>query len=108
MTLLLALASTPVVDVTTILNGWQALVAITLIICVVALPSILTYLGNKRVKTIENTLTTNNGGSHIKDALDRIELRQVTAEQRLDTLEASQSALQKKRASRAQSKKTAA
>ena len=67
---------TPIPDPTAI-NSWpSALVTIVLLCLVLGLPSVLTYLGNRRVKGLETTLTTNNGGSTVKDALDRIEARQ--------------------------------
>lgn len=55
-------------------HEWTQVVAFLgfLVVCV-ALPSVITLLSNRRVKGIEQTLTTNNGGSTIKDALDRIE-----------------------------------
>lgn len=38
------------------------------------------------VKEIKNTLTNNNGGSHVKDSLDRIEADQQTQIQHLNDL----------------------
>lgn len=35
---------------------------------------------------VQATLTTNNGGSHVKDALDRIESRQGVADEKADDL----------------------
>lgn len=71
------------------------------VVVLLALPSILTYLGNQRVKKVEKTLTTNNGGSHIKDKLDRMDARGQRIEEdlkgysaRLEALEAHQSAAQ--------------
>lgn len=40
--------------------------------------------------TAERTLTTNNGGSHVRDALDRIEARQELQSERLTELGAEQ------------------
>lgn len=73
------------------ITTWKGVVVAALLLA----PTLLTAWGNRSVKNVEKTLTTNNGGSHIKDSLDRIEARQVTQEKRLDTLEASVSALQK-------------
>lgn len=54
-------------------DNWpQALVFVVLIVCVVALPTILTARGNKNVREIAAEFR-NNGGSTAKDALDRIE-----------------------------------
>lgn len=44
-----------------------------------------TAWNSRKVKT---TLTTNNGGSHVKDALDRIEGRQAEQDRKLDDLRA--------------------
>lgn len=95
MNLLLTVFETFPLDPSTITNWPAALVAVVLILCVVALPSILTVMGNKRVQKIETSITQNNGGKSVKDYLDRIEARQVAQEQRLDAVEAAVSASQR-------------
>lgn len=94
-------------DLTTLLSvsSWPAaVVAVTLIVCVIALPSILTFLGNKRIKRVETSITENNGGKSIKDYLDRLETKLdehlVWSEEqaaRVDALEAAQKAAQNRR-----------
>lgn len=77
-------------DVTT----WpSALVTVVLLVLVLGLPSVLTYLGNKRTQAVQKTLTTNNGGSTVLDKLDRIESKLVDladVPERLAALEAAQ------------------
>lgn len=54
-------------------DSWpQAAVFIVFLLVVVALPSLLSWLGNRRVKSVEKQFE-NNGGSTLKDAVDRIE-----------------------------------
>lgn len=64
---------TTIPDPTTISTWPQAVVTIVLILAILVVPSVLSYLGNQRIKAVERSLTTNNGGSHVKDQLDRIE-----------------------------------
>lgn len=60
-------------DPTTVTSWPQAVVTIVMILAILVVPSVLSYLGNQRIKAVEKSLTTNNGGSHVKDQLDRIE-----------------------------------
>lgn len=60
-------------DPTGVTTWPAALVTIVMILALLVVPSVLTYLGNQRVKAVENTLTNTNGGSTVKDALNRIE-----------------------------------
>lgn len=60
-------------DPTSVQSWPQAVVFIFLILAVLVVPSVLSYLGNRRMKRVETTLTTNNGGSTMKDAMDRME-----------------------------------
>lgn len=101
MDLLIALFT---LDPTTI-TTWPMVAALFI---VVGLPTLLTWYGNREVKAIRTSISKNNGGSSVKDALDRIELRQMAAEQRLDTLEASLTAKQKTGVRNRLSKKTKA
>lgn len=60
-------------DPTGVTTWPAALVTVVMILALLVVPSVLTYLGNQRVKKVENTLTNTNGGSTVKDALNRIE-----------------------------------
>jgi len=64
-------------DPTSIASWPAAFVACVLIIAVLVVPAVLNYLSTKTIKT---TLTTNNGGSTVKDQLDRIEQRLAAVE----------------------------
>lgn len=75
-------------DPTRITTGPQAAVMIVLIIAVLVVPSVLTYLGNLQTKAVARTLTENNGGSTVKDSLDRIEAGQLELTRRVTALEA--------------------
>lgn len=78
------------IDLTAVVNPWQALVVLALIFALVIWPSIAAWVQAKRsasaVHDVKQTLTTNNGGSHIKDALDRIERSQADQGAVLDDL----------------------
>ena len=67
---------TGIPDPTSIATWPAAFVAITLILSLLVVPSILTYLGNQRVRRVENTLQATNGGSTVRDSLNRIEQQQ--------------------------------
>lgn len=77
-------------DTSGIDNPWQALVLVVLILAVLVVPSVLTVLGNARVKRVETTLTKNNGGSSNKDQFDRIEQKLDGLAERVTALEAAQ------------------
>jgi hypothetical protein len=51
----------------------------------------IVYIQNRRqektVDKVEKTLTTNNGGGHVKDQLDRIEKYQVSLGNKVDGIE---------------------
>lgn len=54
-------------------DNWpQAFVLIAFLLIVVGLPSLLSWLGNRRVKNIEHEVVPNAGGS-LRDSVDRIE-----------------------------------
>lgn len=57
------------VDISAVVNPWQAVVIIVLIFAVLIWPSMSARASAKK---IEKSLTTNNGGSTTKDALDSI------------------------------------
>ena len=57
------------VDITAVVNPWQAVVVVVLIFALLIYPSMSARGSAKR---IEKSLTTNNGGSTTKDALDEI------------------------------------
>lgn len=61
------------VDITAIINPWQALVVCVFFLAVIVWPGVQSILTNKKVKEVQKTLTTNNGGSTVKDQNDRIE-----------------------------------
>lgn len=61
------------VDITAVVNGWQALVIIVLVFAVLIWPGIISMLNRRSMKDIKKTLTENNGGSSVKDQMDRIE-----------------------------------
>lgn len=71
---------TPIPTTQDVTSWPQALVAVVTILAVVALPSFLAYRANTRAKTAAatgeaalTTLTQTNGGSTVKDSLNRIE-----------------------------------
>lgn len=79
-------------------TSWPQVAALALILAFMAIPSLIGYLttsrnareaknnasaANETVSEVKQTLTENNGGSSIKDYLDRLEagLTEVRAEQ---------------------------
>lgn len=59
------------------IDSWpSAIVTIVLLLLVIGLPSLLSYLGNLQTKAVARSLSETNGGSSVKDALNRIELQQ--------------------------------
>ncbi len=69
------------VDITAVVNPWQAAVIIVLIFALLIWPSLSARSSAKR---IEKSLTTNNGGSTTKDALDEIKATLVKQGKKLD------------------------
>jgi hypothetical protein len=65
---------TDAVNLSQVLTWPQALVGALIVIVAMGLPQVLTYLSNKQVKK----QVTNNGGSSMKDAVDRIEKKTDT------------------------------
>lgn len=61
------------VDITAVVNPWQAIVICVFLIALLVWPGIQSILTNRKVKEVSRTLTTNNGGSTVKDQLDRFE-----------------------------------
>lgn len=41
------------------------------------------FIQTKKIQKVDKTLTKNNGGSHVKDQLDRIERRQIAQDKAL-------------------------
>ncbi|MBK7823559.1 MAG: hypothetical protein IPJ61_21470 [Tessaracoccus sp.] len=72
------------VDITAVVNGWQALVIIVLVFAVLIWPGIISMLNRRSMKDIKKTLTENNGGSSVKDALDSIKAVQATQGKKLE------------------------
>ncbi len=60
-------------DPTSVTTWPSALVTVVLLVLVLGLPSVLAYLGTKQTKALGRTLTETNGGSSVKDSLNRIE-----------------------------------
>lgn len=79
------------IDIGSIDNVWQAIVVIALIAAVLVVPQGMAWMQAKRsavaVNEVKKTLTTNNGGSHVKDSLDRIEKHLETLDTRVGSLE---------------------
>ena len=63
-------------DPTSVATWPAAFVAMTLILSILVVPSVLSYLGNQRVKRVQETLQNTNGGSTVRDQLNRIEAQQ--------------------------------
>lgn len=61
------------IDISTILNPWQALVVTVFLVAVLIWPGVQSILTNRKVKEVKKTLTTNNSGHSVKDQLDRFE-----------------------------------
>ena len=70
-----------IVDLTLIVNPWQAIVACVVIFAVLIWPQMS---ARQTIKKVEKTLTTNNGGSTVKDQMDRIEKVQAEQGAKLD------------------------
>ncbi len=62
------------VDLSLIVNPWQAIVACVALFALLIWPQLS---ARQTVKRVERTLTTNNGGSTVKDQMDRIERTQA-------------------------------
>jgi len=72
----------------TLVTTWpQAVAFIALVVAVMVVPSVLAYLAARDAKVntsraldaaqaVHTSMTQNNGGSSVKDALDRIEAKQ--------------------------------
>ena len=78
----------PSIDLTLIVNPWQAIVAVVIVFALFMWPSIQARQSSRRV---EQTLTRTNGGDHVKDQLNRIEaklgrveLRQAATDARVE------------------------
>ena len=76
----MVLATGTNVDLNEVLTWPQALVGALIVIVVMGLPQLFTYLSNRVVKK----QVTNNGGSSMKDAVDRIEKKQGDHSSKLD------------------------
>lgn len=80
------------IDLSAIVNPWQAIVLVVFLLCAMVVPQVGAWVQARRsasaVNEVKKTLTTNNGGSHIKDALDRIERGQADQAVVLDDLAA--------------------
>lgn len=72
------------VDINAVVNPWQAIIVIVFIFAVLIWPS-LTAMNS--VKRVEKSLTQNNGGSSVKDQMDRIEQVQGEHGKKLETLD---------------------
>lgn len=83
------------VNIAEIITWPQAIVAVVLLVW----PGVAAWVQAKRsavtVDKVHKSMTTNNGGSHVKDALDRIEGRQEEQSQTLTDLTERLSALEK-------------
>ena len=77
---------TPLPDPTQITSWPSALVTVVLLILVLGLPSVLTYLGNRQTRAVARTLDERNGGSSVRDSLDRIEAAQHATGRHLTVL----------------------
>jgi hypothetical protein len=76
-------------------------VLVVLIVGVIFVPQVGAWVQARRsasaVNDVKKTLTTNNGGSHIKDSLDRIEGRQKEQGDTLTALGQRVEALERRR-----------
>lgn len=77
----------PEIDFNVILTWPQATVALFLIFAFMIWPGVMAHLGRKETQAIKKTLTENNGGGSVKDALDRIEDKIERAHHRIIILE---------------------
>ena len=78
----------PEIDLNVILTWPQATVAMFLIFAFIIWPGIQSQLARRETQAVKKTLTENNGGGSVKDALDRIEETLGSNAQRLTHLEA--------------------
>lgn len=86
-------------------HDWPgALVAIVLIVCVLVVPSVLTFMNFKAqqrthssVREVRNTLQENNGGSSVRDYLDAIMRSLNTLKQGQTAMDKRITALEKKK-----------
>lgn len=69
------------VDLSLIVNPWQAVVAVAVIFALLVWPQLSARQITKRV---EKTLTQNNGGGSVKDQMDRIEKVQTEQAEKFD------------------------
>ena len=72
------------IDLNYVTNPWQMVVAVVIVLAILVWPGVLAVLQNRR---IEKTLTQNNGGSSLKDQLDRIEGTVTGLDKRVKKLE---------------------
>lgn len=74
-----------------VLTWPQAIFGGLVVLAVLVVPQVLSYLTSRQARTTANqvqaTLTTNNGGSTVKDQLDRIEGKVDDALERVERLE---------------------
>lgn len=79
------------VQVGEVVSWPQAFVGIVIILALVVWPGVLAWLNTKNSRSatqdIKTTLTQNNGGGSVKDALDRIEAHQAKTDRRLTAIE---------------------
>lgn len=79
------------VEIQSVLTWPQAVVAVFVLLALVVWPGVLAWLNSKNSRSttqdIKTTLTKNNGGGSVKDALDRIEAHQKKTDERLAAIE---------------------
>lgn len=78
----------PEIDFNVILTWPQAVVAMFLIFAFMIWPGVQAQLARRETQAVKKTLTENNGGGSVKDALDRIEESVTSNGRRLTHLEA--------------------
>lgn len=81
------------VDINSVVNPWQAIVVAVLIFALLIWPSMS---AQRSVKRVEKTLTQNNGGSSVKDALDELKAVQRKQGVRQAKIQRAQTAQTKK------------
>lgn len=68
------------IDLSAVVNPWQALVLVVLILCIMVVPQVGAWVQARRsaaaVHEVRTTLQQANGGGSVRDSLDRIERRQ--------------------------------
>lgn len=81
-------------EISEVLTWPQAIFGAVIVLAVLVVPQVLSYLSSRQVRSaaqqVQSTLTTNNGGSTVKDQLDRIEDKVDGALGRIDRLEQSE------------------